>query len=41
MNAYFLESVRLKISEWLDIAGVELDKRLDEQSPEFANLKNY
>ena len=31
------ESVRLKISEWLDIAGVELDKRLDEQSPEFAN----
>ena len=31
------ESVRLKISEWLDIAGVELDKRLDEQSPEFSN----
>jgi len=31
------ESVRLKISEWLDIAGVELDKRLDEQSPEFVN----
>lgn len=31
------ESVRLKISEWLDIAGVELDKRLNEQSPEFAN----
>ena len=31
------ESVRLKMSEWLDIAGVELDKRLDEQSPEFAN----
>jgi hypothetical protein len=31
------ESVRLKMSEWLDIAGVELDKRLDEQSPKFAN----
>jgi hypothetical protein len=25
------------MSEWLDIAGVKLDKRLDEQSPEFAN----
>ena len=39
-NLYTFEqgqSVRLKMSEWLDIAGVELDKRLDEQSPEFAN----
>ena len=31
------ESVRLKMSEWLDIANVKLDQRLDEQSSEFAN----
>jgi len=31
------EPVRLKMSEWLDIANVKLDQRLDEQSSEFAN----
>ena len=29
------ESVRLKLSDWLSLAGVELDKPLDEQGSEF------
>lgn len=29
------QSIRLKMSEWLDLAGIDLDKRLDEQDDKF------
>jgi len=29
------QSIRLKMSEWLDLAGIDLDKRLDEQGDKF------
>jgi hypothetical protein len=29
------QSIRLKMSEWLDLAGIDLDKRLDDQGDKF------